>query len=315
MIRFVVRRIIAALVVMFVISVITFLLFEAIPNGNPAYRLAGRNATAAEIHQIEVKFGFNKPLYVQYVKTMGNIFTGKAYSYTQGFNVDKEIWHDLPVTLWLTFGSSIIFLVLAILIGTVSAVTAGRWTDRFLNILAMIGVSFPSYLIGSILLYYLSFKSSVFPESGYVSLSHGVGQWALHLTLPWITLAILYIGFYSRVLRGTILDNLNEDYVRTAHAKGLSERQVLVRHVLRNSLIPILSLWGLDVAAIIGGGAILVEYVFNLQGVGLLTYQSIGHLDIIPILVIVLLTAFAVVLFAALIDILYAYLDPRIRMS
>ena len=164
------------------------------------------------------------------------------------------------------------------------------------------------------LLYYFGYKTSIFPLGNYVPLSKGVGQWALHLALPWITLAILYIGFYSRVLRGTILDNLNEDYVRTASAKGLSKGQVLVRHVLRNSLIPIISLTGLDVAATIGGGAILVESVFNLQGVGLLTYQSIGRLDIIPILVIVILTAFAVVLLGAIVDILYAYLDPRIRL-
>jgi peptide/nickel transport system permease protein len=133
--------------------------------------------------------------------------------------------------------------------------------------------------------------------------------------MPWVTLSVLFVGFYSRVLRSTILDTINEDYVRTARAKGLSERQVLIRHILRNSLIPIISLWGLDLAQVIGGGAILTESVYNLHGVGQLAADSIGRLDIIPILCIVMLTAFAVVILAALIDILYAYLDPRIRLA
>jgi len=315
MIRFVIRRLIAMAFVMIVISIITFLLFEAIPNGNPAFRLAGRNSTPAEIHAIEVKYGFNKPIYVQYAKSMDNIFTGKAVSYTQGFNVDDEIRQDLPTTLWLAFGAGILWLGTAILIGTITAVKAGKLADKVLNVLAMIGVSFPPFFLGAVFLYYLGYKASIFPISGYVPLSQGVGQWALHLTLPWITLAILYVGFYSRVLRSNILDTINEDYVRTAHAKGLSDRQVLIRHVLRNSLIPIISLWGLDMAAVIGGGAILVESVFGFDGVGYLAYESIQKLDITVILVIVLLTAFAVVLFAALIDILYAYLDPRIRLT
>jgi peptide/nickel transport system permease protein len=315
MARFVVRRILAMVFVMIAISIITFLLFEAIPNGNPAFRLAGRNATPTTIHIIEQRYGFNKPIYVQYVKTMDNIFTGKAISYAQGFNVDTEIGHDLPVTLWLAFGAGIIWLSAAILIGTITAVKAGKFADRFLNVLAMIGVSFPPFFLGAVFIYYLGYKASLFPLSGYVSPSKSISQWALHLTLPWITLSVLFVGFYSRVLRSNILDTLNEDYVRTAHAKGLSDRQVLIKHVLRNSLIPIISLWGLDIAAVLGGGAILIESVYNLPGVGLLAFDSLNKLDVTPVLVIVLLTAFAVVLFAALIDILYAFLDPRIRLA
>jgi peptide/nickel transport system permease protein len=136
-----------------------------------------------------------------------------------------------------------------------------------------------------------------------------------HLILPWFTLSVLFVGFYSRVLRSTILDTVNEDYIRTARAKGLSERQVLLRHTLRNSLIPIISLWGLDFAAVIGGGAILTESVFNLHGIGQLAADSIHRLDITVILVIVMLGAFAVVILAALIDIFYALLDPRIRLG
>lgn len=315
MARFIIRRTLAMAFVMIVISIITFLLFEAIPNGNPAYRLAGRNATAQEIHQIEIEYGFNKPIYVQYVKSMDNIFTGKAVSIIQGYNVDKQIEHDLPVTLNLVIGASVIWMVAAMLIGTISAVKAGRSADRVLNVLAMIGVSFPPFFLAAVFLYYLGYKTGTFPLSGYVTFGSSPSGWFDHLILPWVTLAILYVGFYSRVLRSNILDTINEDYVRTARAKGLSERRVLTGHVLRNSLIPIISLFGLDLAALIGGGAILIESVFNLPGVGLLTFQAIGRLDITPILVIVLLTAIVVVLLAAVTDILYAYLDPRIRLS
>jgi len=311
--RFVVRRLIAALFVMFVISVISFLLLEAIPNGNPAFRIAGRNATPAEIHQISVKYGFDKPIYVQYAKSMANIFTGKAFSYTQGFNVDSELWHGVPRTLSLALGAGIIWLLVAILIGTLSAVRAGKYTDRILTLLSMAGVSFPPFFLGAVLLYYLGYKASIFPLGGYSSLSHP-GEWALHMILPWATLSVLFIGFYSRVLRSTILDTINEDYVRTAYAKGLSGRQVLVRHILRNSLIPIVSLWGLDMGQLLGGGAILTETVFNLNGVGQFAARSIQQLDVLVILVVVLLTALTVVLLAALIDIVYAFLDPRIRL-
>jgi peptide/nickel transport system permease protein len=315
MTRFAVRRLIAMVGVMFAISLITFLLFEAIPNGDPALRLAGRSATQLEIHQIDVKYGFNKPIYVQYANTMKNIFTGQAYSYTQGFNVLSEVGQGVAATGSLALGAGLIWLLTSIVIGTIAAIKAGRYADRVLTVLAMAGVSFPPFFLGAVLLYYFGYKLGWFPLSGYVHLHTNPLQWLKHLILPWITLSVLFIGFYSRVLRGTILDTINEDYVRTARAKGLSERQVLLRHILRNSLIPIISLWGLDIAQVIGGGAILTESVFSLHGIGQLARDSIGRLDIIPILVIVMLTAFAVVIIAALVDIVYAFLDPRIRFA
>jgi peptide/nickel transport system permease protein len=312
MIRFIVRRIFAAFFVILAVTIITFLLLGAL--GNPAARLAGRNANAAEIHLITVKYGFNKPIWVQYYNTMKNIFTGKAYSYQQGFNILTEVKHDYPATLSLAFGAGIIWLSLSVLVGTLAAVYAGRLTDRVLTIVAMAGVSFPPFFLGAIFLYFLGYKLNWFPLGGYASLNHP-WQWFKHLVLPWATLSILFIGFYSRVLRSTILDNTNEDYVRTAHAKGLSDNQVLRRHTLRNSMIPIISLWGLDMGQLLGGGAILTETVFNLQGVGQLAATAIGSLDVITIMVIVILTAIAVVLLSAIVDILYAVLDPRIRLG
>jgi peptide/nickel transport system permease protein len=313
MIRFIIRRLFAAAFVMLAVTIITFLLLGAL--GNPAARLAGRNATQAEIHLITVKYGFNKPIWVQYYNTMKNIFTGQAYSYQQGFNVLDQVKHDYPATLSLAFGAGIIWLVLSIVVGTLAAVYAGRWTDRVLTIISMAGVSFPPFFLGSIFLYYLGYKLGWFPLSGYVSFTTSPWQWFKHLVLPWATLSVLFIGFYSRVLRSTILDNTNEDYVRTAHAKGLTDNQVLRRHTLRNSMIPIISLWGLDMGQLLGGGAILTESVFDLQGVGQLAATAIGNLDVVTIMVIVILTAIAVVLLSALVDIVYALLDPRIRLS
>jgi peptide/nickel transport system permease protein len=315
MTRFAIRRVVAMVFVLFAISVLTFLLFAAIPNGDPALRLAGRLATATEIQQIRVKFGFDKPIYVQYVHTMGQIFTGQAFSYTQGFNVLDEIKQGLPATLSLALGAGVIWLFSSIVVGTLAAIRAGRHTDRVLTVLSMIGVSFPPFFLGAVLIYYLGYKWSIFPLGGYVPLTQDPIQWFVHLILPWFTLSVLFIGFYSRILRSTILDTINEDYVRTARAKGLSERQVLIRHTLRNSLIPIVSLFGLDLAAVIGGGAILTESVYNLHGVGQLARDSIGRLDILPIMVIVMLTAFFVVILSAFVDILYALLDPRIRLA
>ncbi|HUO73057.1 MAG TPA: ABC transporter permease [Solirubrobacteraceae bacterium] len=315
MARFAVRRLLSMVMVMIIVSVLTFVVLIKIPGGDPGQRLAGRSATQAEIQQIETKYGFNKPIYIQYVNTMKNIFTGQAYSYTQGFNVLDEIKAGLPATLSLAIGAGTFWLLASIAVGTLAAVRAGKYTDRLLTVLAMAGVSFPPFFLGAVLLYFLSYKAGIFPLGGYVKFTTSPTQWFWHMVLPWLTLSVLFIGFYSRVLRSTILDTITEDYVRTAHAKGLSNRQVMVRHVLRNSLIPIISLWGLDIAQVIGGGAILTETVFNLHGVGQLAAESIVRLDIIPLLAIVLLTAFVVVALSAVVDIFYAYLDPRIRLS
>ncbi len=313
MLRFTLRRILAAVFVMIAISIITFLLLEA--SGNEAARLAGRNANQQTIHTIEVKYDLNKPIYTQYAVTMKNIFTGQAVSYQQGINVLQEVGHDYPATLSLAFGAGAIWLLISILFGTIAAVKAGRYADRVLTILSMAGVSFPPFFLGAIFLYFLGYKLNWFPLSGYVHLTNSPWEWFKHLVLPWATLSILFIGFYSRVLRSTILDNMNEDYVRTAHAKGLSDRKVLMRHTLRNSLIPIFSLWGLDMGQLLGGGALLTETVFNLNGVGQLAATAIGSLDVITIMVIVILTAFSVVFLSALTDIMYAFLDPRIRLG
>ena len=313
--RFITRRLMTMVLLLFVISLVTFVLFVVVlPGGNPAAMIAGRLANPAEVHLISVKYGFDKPVWVQYFKTMGNIFSGQAYSYNQGFNVLQEIKQGLPATLSLAFGAGIFWLLASIALGTLAAVRSGKYTDRVLTVLAMVGVSMPPFYLGALLIYFVGYKAGIIPLSGYVNITHP-WQWFRHMVAPWFTLSVLFIGFYSRVLRSSILDAMSEDYVRTARAKGLSERRVLVKHVLRLSLLPIISLWGLDIAQVIGGGAILTETVYGLHGVGQLAASAIGNFDTVTLLCVVMLTALAVVVLGALIDILYAVLDPRIRLG
>ena len=316
MARFVVRRLMVMVALLFAISLVTFLAFVVVlPGGNPAAMIAGRLANPVEVHLISVRYGFDKPVYVQYVKTMANIFDGSAYSYQSGFNVLSQIEAGFPTTLSLALGAGIIWLLSSIVVGTLAAIKAGRYTDRVLTVLSMVGVSMPVFFLGAVLIYFLGYKAGIIPISGYVPITQSPTQWLWHLLAPWFTLSVLFIGIYSRILRSTILDTINDDFVRTARAKGLSERQVLVRHILRNSLVPIISLWGLDLAQVIGGGAILTESVYNLHGIGYLVYQSVTRLDTVTLLSVVMLTALAVVVIGALTEILYAFLDPRIRMQ
>jgi peptide/nickel transport system permease protein len=315
MARFIVRRILQMVLVMFAVSVLTFLIFNVIPNGDPAERMAGRQPTETQIEAIRREWGFDDPIYAQYVTTMKKVFSGDLQSYFTQLDVGEEIAKGLPRTLSLAIGAAILWMFVAVCFGLYSAVKAGKFADRFLTILALIGISIPVFWIGALMNYYLGFKAGIFPNGGYVELTEDPIDWAYHLILPWTALAILFIGFYSRVLRSNVLDTINEDYVRTARAKGLGERQIMIRHVLRNSMIPIVTLWGLDFGAVLGGGAILTETVFDLQGVGQYAADSIGQLDVPPVLAVTLFAAFFIVLLNAVVDILYAYLDPRIRLQ
>jgi peptide/nickel transport system permease protein len=315
MLRFAARRLIGMVAVLFAISVIVFLIFNVIPNSDPAARIAGRNANPALIARVSADLGLDRPLPVQYLTMMKQIFTGELTSYATDQNVADQIWRGLPATLSLTIGAAVLWMALAVWFGYLSAVRAGGFTDRALTILALVGISMPVFWLAAILLYFFSFKAQLFPTGSYVPLSENPLQWAYHLILPWFTLAVLYVGFYSRVLRSNMLDSMNEDYVRTARAKGISERQVRIRHVLRNSMIPIVTLFGLDFGAVVGGGAILTETVFNINGVGLYAGQSIGKLDLPPLMAVTMFGAFFIVLFNTIVDILYAVLDPRIRLG
>jgi peptide/nickel transport system permease protein len=319
--RFAARRLLSMLLVMFAVSVITFLIFNVIPNGDPAVRMAGKQPTETQIEAIRQEWGFDEPVYEQYLVTMKKLFTGDMVSYFTQLDVVDEIIKGIPRTLSLAIGAAIIWMAFGVALGLYTAMRAGKVSDTLLTVLALIGISMPVFWIGALMNHYLGFELSnalgfeLFPNGGYVEFSESPFEWAHHLILPWIALSILFIGVYSRVLRSNVLETMDEDFVRTARAKGLSERQVLLRHVLRNSLIPVVTLWGLDFAVVIGGGAILTETVFNLQGVGQYAADSIGQLDQPPILAITMFGAFFVVFFNAIVDIVYAYLDPRIRLG
>ena len=299
---------------LFAVSVVVFGIFEVIPSYNPARAIAGRNANAATVEEVSHKFGFDKPVYVQYLNTMKLIFTGQVVDYQDDLNVVDQFKHKFPVTLSLVIPAAILWFGLAVVFGSISALRAGKFADRAVMVGAILGVSVPVFLLAALLLYVFAFKLSWFPNTGYSGLSNPA-QWAYHLILPWIAIAALSIGFYSRVLRSSILDMSTQDFVRTARAKGLSGGKVFRRHILRNSMMPIITMFGLDFALLVGGAALVTETVFNLPGIGQYEAQAIGNLDVPPIMVGAMFTAFFVVLFGAFSDILYALLDPRIRLS
>ena len=313
--RFAIRRLLSMLLVLFAVSVLVFAVFNLLPGGDPAARMAGKVPTEAQVEEIREEWGFDEPVYVQYTTMMRKLFTGDTISYFTQQNVVEEIWRGLPRTLALAVGAAILWLMFAIALGLYSAIRAGGVTDRLLTVLSLIGISMPVFWFGALLSYYLGHEAGLFPERGYVEFLDSPAEWLWHLALPWLTLSILFIGFYSRVLRADILETMSQDYVRTARAKGLSERRVMLHHVLRTSLIPVITLWGLDFGAVLGGGAVLTEAVFNLQGVGQYLADSIEQLDLPPVMAVTMFGAFFIVVLNTLVDIAYAALDPRIRLD
>src|SRR5919204_1788696 len=318
---FIVRRTIGLIVVLFAITVLTFLIFFATPGIDPARQLAGRNPTPETIAAVKHQFGLDRSLPVQYALMMKRLFISRdLVSYgNQALEVVPAITSAAPVTFSLVFGAAVIWVVFAILLGLLAVVFKGTILDPLLMILALIGISMPVFWLGEIAnlitqdRLHDTFLFSWVPPLGYTPLTQNPWQWFLHLIIPWLTLSVLYIGFYARVLRANLLEVENEDYVRTARAKGLSERRVLLKHMLRTSLITFVSLFGLDFGILVGGGALLTEVVFGLPGVGLLTYHSLNALDLPVIMATVLYGAFFITIMSALVDILYAKLDPRIR--
>jgi peptide/nickel transport system permease protein len=313
MLAFVIRRLIGMVLVLFAVSVLVFAIFVVVPSGDPAVRIAGKNANDQLIANIRETWGFDKPYYVQYYRMMQKTFSGNLVSYTNQTNVVEQIKEGVPATFSLAIGAALIWLTFGIAVGIIAAVKAGKLSDRVVTILALIGISMPVFWLGIIVRYYLAEKNTWFPDGEYVPLTANPADWFYHLILPWGVLAVLFIGFYGRVMRSNILDTINEDYVRTARAKGIDPQRVMVKHVLRNSLIPIVTLFGLDFAGVLGGAAILTETVFDLHGVGQYAAQSVRNFDLPPIMGVALYGAFFIVFFNAIVDFLYAFLDPRIR--
>jgi peptide/nickel transport system permease protein len=318
---FIVRRALWTVLVMFVITVVVFIIYFKTPGIDPARALAGRNSSPAILAVIRAQFGLNKPLPIQYALMMKKLFiTRDLVSYSnQGQAVVPEVFAAAPVTLSLVFGAVVIWVVMAIVMGIGAAVLRGTVLDPLLMVLALIGISTPVFWLGDLANYLTQgvwHGSPLFswvPPLGYTPLTQSPLGWFKSLLIPWITLSILYIGLYARVLRANLIETSSEDYVRTARAKGLTERRVLLRHTLRTSMISFVSLFGLDFGALVGGGAILTEVIFGLHGVGYLTYQALTNLDLPTIMATVVYGAFFIVAANALVDIGYAWLDPRVR--
>ena len=321
MLTFIIRRLLWAVLVLFVITAFVFILFFKTPGIDPARAIAGRNPSPLILAEIRHQFGLDRPFPVQYGLMMKQLFISRdlvSYS-NQGQKVVPEIFAAAPATLSLVFGAALIWVIVAILMGVAAARLRGTLLDPLLMILALIGISMPVFWVGEVAnlitqsRFHDTFLFSWVPPLGYTTFTQSPVGWFKGLLIPWITLSILYIGLYARVLRANIIETEGEDYVRTARAKGLTERRVLLRHTLRGSMITYVSLFGLDFGALVAGGVLLTEVVFAIHGIGLLTYQSLTNLDLPTIMATVVYGAFFIVLANALVDIAYAWLDPRVR--
>jgi peptide/nickel transport system permease protein len=320
MLRFVFRRMASALFVMFSLSVLVFLIFFATPGTDPAARVAGKNASQQTLREVRKDFGLDRPLPVQYALMMKRLFVSRdLISNVTRDKVVPQVVEAAPITFSLVLGASILWVIFAIALGLIAAVYRGRTLDAVVMIVGLIGISMPVFWLGEVVNMFTqsrlhdTFLFSWVPPLGYVPLTESPSGWFKALLMPWLTLSILYIGLYARVLRSALVESQEEDYVRTARAKGLTERRVLFRHSLRTSLITFVSLFGLDFGALVGGGALLVEVVFNLHGLGWLTYQSLQQFDLPVIMATVVYAAFFVVIVNAAVDLVYALLDPRVR--
>jgi peptide/nickel transport system permease protein len=318
-----IRRLAQMVFVMLGISVLVFLIFFATPGAEPASRIAGRNASPQTLAAVRADFGLDRPLPVQYAIMMKRLFVTQDLTsfVNRGWKVVPAVLAVAPVTLSLVVGAAILWVLGGIAIGLIAAATRGSLLDRGLMVLGLIGVSMPVFWLGEVMnlltqsRLHDTWLFSWVPPLGYKPLTKDPVAWFLTLVIPWITLATLYMGLYGRVLRASLVEAGQEDYIRTARAKGLSESRILIRHALRTSLVTIVTLFGLDFGVLVGGAALLTEVVFGLQGIGKMTYDALKNLDLPVIMATVMYASFFVVMANAVVDLLYAVLDPRIRTA
>jgi peptide/nickel transport system permease protein len=334
MIYFIIRRLIMTVFLLLLVSMITFAIFFLVPRlaGQTAYQLAaqyvGRNPIPSEIKAVEIKLGLNAPLYLQYGRYIKGIVAGIHYNngtdisycpfpcFGYSFRNDQPVWpqliSDAPVTLSIAFGAAILWLIGGVSIGVLSALRRGSIFDRLSMGIALAGVSLPVFFTGLIALELFSYKWPIFPNVHYVGITTNPLLWARNLVLPWITLAFLYAALYARLTRAGMLETMGEDYIRTARAKGLPERRVVVKHGLRAALTPIVTIFGLDLGLLLGG-AILTETTYSMPGLGQFTILAIQNQDLPEIMGVVMIASFFIVIANMVVDILYAVVDPRVR--
>jgi peptide/nickel transport system permease protein len=334
MIFFIIRRLILTVFLLLLVSMITFAIFFLVPRlaGQTAYQLAaqyvGRNPIPSEIKAVEAKLGLNDPLYLQYGRYVKGIVAGVHYNngpdvsycpfpcFGYSFRNQQPVWPQLvsaaPVTFSLALGAAVLWLIGGVSIGVLSALRRGSIFDRISMGIALAGVSLPVFFTGLIALELFSYRWPIFPNVHWVPFTQNPAEWARNLVLPWVTLAFLYAALYARLTRAGMLETMGDDYIRTARAKGLPERTVVVRHGLRATLTPIITIFGLDLGLLLGG-AILTETTFSLPGLGQFTILAIQNQDLPEILGVVMLASFFIVIANMIVDILYAVADPRVR--
>jgi len=336
MIRYIIRRLLGALLVVLIVSLVTFGIFFVGPKvtgQSPAYFFVGKISNPAQVAAVEKNLGLDKPIIEQYWLYMKGIVTGREFSdgistvecpapcFGYSFRLQQPVWDLMkdafPVTLSLAIGSSIMWLVAGVGIGVLSALKRGTFIDRAAMVVALAGVSLPVFFTAQLLLLAFSYGPTwlrLFPNVTWVPFTDNPLLWAQNLILPWIALAFLYAALYARFTRANMLETMSEDYIRTATAKGLPRRQVVARHGLRAALTPIVTIFGLDLGALLGG-AILTETVFSLPGLGLLSFRAIQSQDLPVILGVTILGSIFIVVANIIVDVLYATVDPRVRLS
>jgi peptide/nickel transport system permease protein len=318
--RYIIRRLLWVIVLLIVVSAVTFLIFYALPSADPAVLRAGRSPNPALIASIRHNLGLDRPIYVQYWFYIKNVILHFNFGYSYQFSqpVRTMIFQRLPATISLTVGAVIVWLMIGLPIGIISAVRSRSLLDRSTMTAALLAISAPVYWLGLVSLYLFANDIGIikiFDGAGtYTGLTANPGRWFGSLLLPWIVLAAGFAAFYSRLLRSNLIEVMSEDYIRTARAKGLSERRVIMHHGVRSAITPIVTVLGLDIGTLLGG-AILIETVFNIPGVGRLAYEGIVNADLPVIQGTVLFGAFFIVIANLVVDIAYAFLDPRVRYA
>ena len=304
MIELILRRLGGALMILFGVAAITFVLLYALP-ADPAVQLAGRSATAQTVANIRHQLGLDQPLILQFVHYLGNLVQGDfGRSYTQKTEVMTLILARLPATLILMVAGIVIEVAIGLTLGTIAALNRGGFVDRLVMTISFIGVSAPQFVVALLLLYVFAATLQWFPMSGFGTVRHVV--------LPALTLGVLGAGWYARMVRSAMIDVLNQDYIRTARAKGVSERSVVLRHAVPNALLPIVAMIGIDIGQFMGG-VVVVEAVYGWPGIGQLAWQAIQQVDIPIIMGVTLISSLAIVIGNLVADLVAPLIDPRIR--
>jgi peptide/nickel transport system permease protein len=319
MLRFLIRRTGQGLIVLVLVTMLLFAMFFVAPS-NVARTLAGRQASPETVALIQTRLGLDQPIWKQFLGFVNRALHGDlGFDYYHQVPVTTIIREAFPITLSLVLGAAVLWLALGVFNGVVSAIRPRSFLDRSLTAFALFFYSMPTFLLGLLLLYFLYFQLTlagitIFPAGGYAPLSEGVGPWLQHLVLPWMSLALVSAAIYTRLTRGSMLDVLGEDYIRTARSKGISERRVIGRHGLRSALTPVVTQFGIDLGTLLGG-AIVTETVFSLPGIGKASLDAINQQNQPVIIGIVLLGSAAIIAANIAVDVVYAVLDPRVRLN